>query len=490
MPPPRLLALLALVLVALLCPAAARAVPDPSIVARDAALIDDGLTAFSQRSGPTDVQYFADGTWVSASPTWWAYTQGGPASAAAVLWRYGGQTRTDLYAMSVAAIDRAIATHQRADGAFTGDAGDNQGPGITTNMYARELGVAYLALEPRLDAAHKASWQSAIARAADYLIGTGEVSWYTNGNIELGEIELLYLASRITGQPRFAAAYEADWAFTLAPPLPRWTGFGLQQSPDGTGYLAEAGTGAPGFDAEYTGVQLDVLTRLWVLSRDPRALRLMNLEVDKLLPRVDAAWQLDTSNGTRHVEAARKVPFLTQALSVLAGDQRPDLASPALAQWPAVEQTYRGTYRYTSVTFYKGLGGQLATTLLAAMSAGGSLAQWLPAAPGPAAAPAPAATTPPQETPAPAASAPAKATTKTAPSGTAKSTTKTGASRTAKSTAKTKATKKAKATKNARATKKARACAARRATAKRASKAAKRATRSCAAAKPRRATKA
>ncbi|MCW2983837.1 MAG: hypothetical protein JWR63_1407, partial [Conexibacter sp.] len=387
MPRPRLVILLALLLVALLCPAAAHAVPDPSVVAKDAALIDDGLTAFSQKSGPTDVQYFADGTWISASPTWWAYTQGGPASAAAVLWRYGGMTRGDLYAMSVDAIDKAIATHQRADGAFAGDAGDSQSPTIVTGMYARELGVAYLALEPRLDAARKARWQTAIMRAADFLIATGETSWYTNGNIEVGEIELLYLAARITGLPRFAAAYESDWAFALAPPLPRWAGFGLQQSPDGSGYLTESGTGAPGFDAEYTGVQLDVLARLWVLSHDPRALRLMNLEVNKLLPRVDAAWQLDTSNGTRHLEAARKVPFLTQALSVLAGDQRPDLKAPALAQWPSVEQTYRGTYRYTSVTFYKGLGGQLATTLLAAMSANGSLAA---AAPAPVPAPAPA----------------------------------------------------------------------------------------------------
>jgi hypothetical protein len=81
----RLFALLALIVV-LLCPAAATAAPDPATVAKDATLIDDGLTAYSQKSTPTDTQYYSAGVWRSDSPSWWAYTQGGPASAAAVRW--------------------------------------------------------------------------------------------------------------------------------------------------------------------------------------------------------------------------------------------------------------------------------------------------------------------------------------------------------------------------------------------------------------------
>jgi hypothetical protein len=405
-PSPRLAALLA-VLVALLIPAVAHAVPDPGLVVKDAQLIDDGLAAWSQKSGPNDGQYFADGEWRSGSANWFSYTQSGPASAAALLWRYGGMARTDLYTLAVSAIDHAIATRQRSDGAFVGSSTDSQPAGIQNNMYARELGIAYLALEPGLDAAHKASWKTAIARAADYLINTGELNWYTNGNIELGEIELFYLAARITGEPRFSAAYETDWAFALAPPQQRWKGFGLQQTAtpslasgaDGRGYLAEAGY-SPGFDAEYTGVQLDVATRLYVLSGDPRALKLANLEVNQLLSRVDATWQLDTSDGTRHPQVGRKVPFQAQTMAILAGAGRPDLAEDARAQWPYLEAFYRDTYRYTSVTYYKNIGTQLGTTLLAAMTAAGSLADWTPPVIA-ATTPAPATTT--VTTPAPAA---------------------------------------------------------------------------------------
>jgi len=428
MPRTRLLTLLAVLLSLLCLPAAASAAPDPVIVAKDAKLIDDGLTTFTQRSSPTDTQYFSGGTWRSDDATWWAYSQGGPASAAAVLWRSTGETRADLYATATSAIDTAIATHQRADGAFAGDPGDNQSASIATNMYVRELGVAYLALQPRLDATRKAAWSASIARAADFLIATGENKWYTNGNIELGELELMYLAARITGQPRFATAYEAQWSFALSPDQVRWPGFGLRitraparaDGADGAGYLGEAsGPGAPGFDAEYTGVQLDIATRLWALTRDPRALRLMNLEVNQLLPRVNTTtWQLDTSNGTRHVEASRSVPFLTQALAVLAGSGRPELASSAASQWTKTESTYRGTYRYTSVTFYKGLGAQLSSTLLDAMATSGGFPTWTPpanAAPAETQEPAgddapPAEDTPAAETPAPAADTPAPVT--------------------------------------------------------------------------------
>ncbi|MCW2995063.1 MAG: hypothetical protein JWQ18_2558, partial [Conexibacter sp.] len=388
MPRTRILTLFALLLSLLCLPAAASAAPDPALVAKDATLINDGLTAFTQQSSPTDTQYFSNGTWLSDSSTWWSYTQGGPASAAAVLWRTTGETRDDLYTTAVSAIDTAIATHQRADGAFAGAPGDSQSASIATNMYTRELGVAYLALEPRLDPARKAAWSAAIGRAADFLIATGETKWYTNGNIELGELELMYLAARITGQARFANAYAAQWSFALSPDQVRWPGFGLQitrvptrpDGGDGAGYLSESsGPGAPGFDAEYVGVQLDVATRLWALTRDPRALRLMNLEVNQLLPRVNTTtWQLDTSNGTRHTEAARTVPFLTQALAVLAGSGRPDLASAAASQWTKTESTYRGTYRYTSVTFYKGLGSQLSSTLLDAMATSAGFPVWTP----------------------------------------------------------------------------------------------------------------
>src|SRR6185436_19574088 len=114
-----------------------------------------------------------------------------------------------------------------------------------------------------------------VAGAADFLIRNGNLTWYTNGNINIGNTELFYLAWRVSGAERFRQAYNQSWAFTLHPPQDRWPGFGLQLLDTGSssvddngaaGYLAESGGGQPGFDAEYAGVQLDVVSHLYVLS--------------------------------------------------------------------------------------------------------------------------------------------------------------------------------------------------------------------------------
>ena len=69
--------------------------------------------------------------------------------------------------------------------------------------------------------------------------------------------------------------------------------------------VTESGGGAPGFDPEYSLLQLDDASRLYVESGDRRALRLANLLVNALLPRVDADWALDTSGGTRRPQEGR-----------------------------------------------------------------------------------------------------------------------------------------------------------------------------------------
>jgi hypothetical protein len=405
-------------------PLPAHAATDPAVVARTATLIQDSLDVYSKRASATDPRYFADGVWQTGDDKVWAYTQGGPAAACAVLWRYTGQTRADLLAMATATIDTAIATHQRSDGAFVGFAADTQPDPIRTMMFGLEMATAYLALEPALNATRQASWKASLARAADYVISAGALTWYTNGNINVGYAELFALVSRITGESRFAQAHDKEWAFVTSPPQPRWAGWGLQlttvparaDGADGAGYLTEAGNPSnPGFDAEYTGVQLDIVARLYLLSGDPRALRLTNLIANQLLPRVNADWMLDTSGGTRHPEAGRRVAFTTPAIAVLAGNGRTDLESAQAAQFPRIDATYRDVLRYTSVNFYKGLGSQLSVVLLAAMTADGRM----PAATPPAFQPTPRSATvdpaAPVTAPAPAQTGQArKATSKTA----------------------------------------------------------------------------
>jgi hypothetical protein len=208
-------------------------------------------------------------------------------------------------------------------------------------FFGVEMGTVLTEVAPALDPGRQAAWTDSLARAADYVVNGGFSTWYANGNLNLGDVELLYLAWRATGAPRFQTAYESAWSFVLAPPQDKFPGDGLRivkepsnpDGSDGAGYLAENGPGGVGFDAEYSELQLDVASRLYLLSGDARALRLANLLVNMLLPRVGSDWLLDTSGGTRHTEPNRKVPFLTSALAVL-GWRAEEGIWPALSPAP------------------------------------------------------------------------------------------------------------------------------------------------------------
>lgn len=178
------------------------------------------------------------------------------------------------------------------------------------------------------------------------------------------------MAWKATGKARFKEAYEEEWSFVLAPPQQRWLGFGLQivdqpttaSGSDGAGYLAEAGGGAPGYDPAYTQAQLDIATGLYMISRDPRALRLMNLEANQLLKRVDSSWTLDARDGSRK---SYITPFMTAALAVLVrSGERPDFAGLIQGQFARTTREFRGAMTYTHPNFYKGLSGWLALPVL------------------------------------------------------------------------------------------------------------------------------
>ena len=253
------------------------------------ALIADSLRADHHRSGPSDDQYHSNGRWFSGDDSYWPTTIG-PATAAAVLYR---QTRAPWLAeVSKATINRAIATYRQADGSF-GET--SKGNDIETMTFASELGRSYLALGEALKPAKRAEWRDALRGAADFLIANGNLAWYTNGNIVLGNAEIMALAYRVTGQARYRSAYLRAFEFAIAPPQDRWPGYGLHltkaptraDGADGAGYLAEASSpGAePGFDPEYTQLQLDIASRIHLLMRDERSLRLTNELTNALLPR-------------------------------------------------------------------------------------------------------------------------------------------------------------------------------------------------------------
>jgi len=355
----------------------ASATSDPAAVRQATSLLDSQVTAAATKSSPDDPTYLASGEWLNSTTTCWSCSNGGLATAAATLWRSTGMTRSDVLQEATGTIDTAIATRQGADGSFSPPPGtaDGQPAGIATMFFGVEMGTTLLQLSPGLDPARQAAWAASLGRAADYVISSGFSTWYANGNINLGYVELLYLAWRATGASRFLTAYENAFGFVLDPPQDRFPGDGLRivkqpssaDGSDGAGYLAENGPGGVGFDAEYSELQLDVACRLYLLSGDPRALRLANLLVNMLLPRVDDSWQLDTSGGTRHTDPNRKVPYLTSALAVLgwrAG--RADLARLVASHLAATTTQYGFSWNQTNDVFRRALGNDVSVILLAA----------------------------------------------------------------------------------------------------------------------------
>lgn len=335
-------------------------------------LLSHSVADLSTRSGPSDPRYFQGGVWVSGQDDCFRCNVG-PGLAAAALAGVSGDQHA--FTLAIQTFDHAIATHRQPDGSFGPPAPGEGGPSIQSMMFANELGTALVVLRSRLDAARIRTWTMALTGAADYLIHNRDLSFYANGNIALGNAVVMALAYRVSGQATYRAAYEQALSFALEPDQKRWAGYGLTYSttptrPDGAngaGYLGESAGGAPGFDPEYTVLQADVATRLFWVTRDPRALRLMNLFMNQLLPRIDTtAWTLDASRGSRHPEANRSVGFNSPVLAVLAWKGgRSDLAPLVSSQIATIVRSFRGALTYSNPGMYFDFGSELASLVLA-----------------------------------------------------------------------------------------------------------------------------
>jgi hypothetical protein len=359
--------LASIVLALAFVPASFAAPPSPSLqtLARtqSAAIISAVLARWGQQSGQGQPTYFAAGVWHSPNAYWPCSV--GAGTAAALLWTAEPAAYPAGRDQAIQTFDTLIAQHQARAG--------NLGTDIQTMMAGVELGTTYLDLSSTLDAWHRRHWRSAIAAAADFLIANGNVTWYTNGNINIGNTDLFWLAWKATRATRFARAYEQSLRFTLAPPQNRWRGFGLHitrkpwatDGSDGAGYLAEKGVGAPGYDPDYTQGQADIAARLYVQSRDPRVLRLLNLLTNQLLLRVNGNFELDASGGSRHPQIGRHPPFLTPALVVLALAGRENLVTLAERQIGTIALHYSAASAMPGPNDYRGLGNQVGLMLQA-----------------------------------------------------------------------------------------------------------------------------
>ncbi len=183
--------------------------------------LNSELQAYATTLGP-----FQNGVWISPDNTCWACNNGGPATAAATTYELDGRNQPQLLSEAEQTINTAIATRQNAAGSFSGPAGDTQSAGVATMFFGLEFGTTYHLLAPDLDAATRARWQASLAAAANYLITSGNTTWYVNGNINLGYTEFLYLVWQATGNTTFEQAFNASWNFTMSPPQNRFPGSG------------------------------------------------------------------------------------------------------------------------------------------------------------------------------------------------------------------------------------------------------------------------
>jgi len=376
--------------------------PPHPVAIKAAKLLGDCLTLLYEKSSDTDTQYYDSGIWHAKNDTVnWA-SNVGVGTAAATLWKWqdyrlstgtlppelAAQATPDkqawLHRIAVETMDRMLQDHQNPDGSL----GVPDKP--ETYFASLELAVTDRTLGDSLDAATQTRWKTALTRAIDYLVTSTNLpnpaltgwkatdGWYTNGNIELGESTLLYLTWQITGDPKYQSLFSTQWHHTLTPDPVRWPGFGLviEKAPtrddgsDGIGYMAESGPDRkPGFDPGYAEFSTTIAARFYALTGFPGALRVLNLSLNKLLPRVDqTTWVLDATNGTRH---SLKYPFADSGLPVTAwtGD-RPEYLPLLDAQFDlAAKPEYHGNafQNWGSPGLYRGYGCNLATFLLADM---------------------------------------------------------------------------------------------------------------------------
>jgi hypothetical protein len=324
--------------------------------------------AWYRRDGAHDPRYYEDGIWHGPEGCWTCST--GPAGLGAALWATGRLQDHARQAAVIDTFDTAIKTHQRPNGSY-GD--EDNSEALNVAFFAPILGNALLLLEDRLPVATRARWRSSLQRAARFLVEHKELDWYVNGNVNLNYALGLYITYRATGDEAIRRLYRRELRFATSPPAGRWGDRGLElarrpkraDGADGRGYLTETGPGGTGYDPEYTYVQLDILSRLYVLSGDREVLRLANLLMNQSLSKVNDKWNLLTT-GTRHPEPNRYVPFTTSAVVVLnrLGGNRA-LAEQLGPQVARTLELYRSTTTFTHPNFYRGADSQLGTLLTA-----------------------------------------------------------------------------------------------------------------------------
>jgi hypothetical protein len=330
------------------------------------ALLLETLTSLYNQAGSTDIRYFGADAYQNGDRVCAACNLGAATAAAVARWQ-DPTLPAWLDDSAVRAVNNAIAAYQQPDGSFTDTSVGSAS--IATTFFANEVGNSLVAMRDRLGDADRLRWIASIRSAADFLQRRGELTWYANGNIALANAEVMELTWLATADPKYETLYDTALSSALNPDQARFPGRGLiitkagtrSDGSDGSGYLTEEGAGRVGFDSGYSVVQLGAATRLWLRSRDPRVLRVLNLLTNQMLKIVDSTWMFP-AGGTR--TSPGRWAFTSGALAALvAKGGRSDLSTKYTSQWTRIQQEDRAALAWGTHGFYRSLAIELAPSV-------------------------------------------------------------------------------------------------------------------------------
>lgn len=311
---------------------------DTDIGGQAARAIYDNLWTRAWRSTPAAgrTAYFdgATATWIYPAGTGLSEIAGFAAGAAALHHLSGTASDSWLVRMAKATIEQYIRSqellHGPGSGFYEGAYGPAGDPGPVWGLSAAYAFETYLWLGNVLDDATKNRWKASFIKAGEYHRRVQQ-NWYTNGNVEVGELMNLWLLYRITGDDSWLADYEDQLVRLANPPAGmgnvnsttsafNWTWSVTPTQADGSdgqGFFGEKNSsgGVPGFDQIYTAVQLGHLERTYAWNHDVRLVKYINGTLNKLIPYINTTsgsytspqgvvlsgpWQMDATNGSRN----------------------------------------------------------------------------------------------------------------------------------------------------------------------------------------------
>ncbi len=366
--------------------------PSPGQIQAIIQLAEQCLTELSERTSDADTQYYEKGDWRFTNQL--LACDAGPAGLAAALWKYR-QTHPEsmdsaakakqewLYRIAVETVERGIALHD--------ENGKLKNPGSHAVFWYLEFASIYNLLKDSLSPETRNRWQEVMRGEVKALQASGDLpdptkagwkgtdGWYTNGNVDICHAAWIYQVWQAIGDEEYKALFERCWKHTLFPSQIRWKGYGLYllkaptklDGSDGSGYITEANA-KPGFDKSYGAMQLSIVARHYVKSRDPRALRVTNLLCNALWPHVDKETMvLNAMYGSRKSEIFPFYSCAPEVLTWLGG--RSDFqseVSPHFDKAIAPYFTEKAAQNKNDPGFYRACGFDLAALLEAAAATG------------------------------------------------------------------------------------------------------------------------